>query len=137
VDESARGRKRNLGRRMKRMSNPLAVRCCATLPEWPSLFSEPERDTLLDIGCAKGRFLHSLATSAAAADALGPLNFLGVELFGPLVVAANAARDAAGLRNLHFVAGNANASLPLLAALPRLRHVLIQARPPATAGQQL
>ena len=42
-------------------------------------------------------------------------NFLGVELRPPLVAEANAWRDAMGLRNVHFVANNANVGLaPLL-----------------------
>ena len=126
LPEATTGKKRNLGRRMKRMSNPLAVRACAELPDWATAFGNPRLPTVLDIGCAKGRFLSALAQSAEAASALGPFNCLGLELFAPLVQAANASARAAGLRNLHYVAANVNASLPMLLRIPRLEHVCIQ-----------
>ena len=105
--------KRNLKRRMKTCSNPLALQHLAppTLPDWRDIFAQPSLPILLDIGCAKGRWLGGLATSAEFASRFGRHNFVGLELFAPLVTAANAWRDAAKLSNLHYVAGAASASL--------------------------
>ncbi len=126
VDETAAaGRKRNLKRRMKRMTNPTSYREEVAAPEWSAVFADASLPTLLDIGCAKGRFLAALSTDEAFKAVHGAHNFVGVEIYAPLVAAANAWRDAAGVRNLHYVAANVNASLPLL-AIPRLTKVCIQ-----------
>jgi tRNA (guanine-N7-)-methyltransferase len=117
--------KRNLKRRMKRMTNPRAHAAPVAAPDWGALFADTSLPTLLDIGCAKGRFLAALATSAEFAARHGAHNFVGVEVFAPLADAANSWRDAAGLRNLHYIGANANASLASL-AIPRLQRVCIQ-----------
>jgi len=132
--EGARAAKRNLKRRMKRMSNPRAAprpagasaAAAGCTWAWGDVFEDPSLPLLLDIGCAKGRFLAALARSAAFAASHGAHNFLGVELFAPLVRAANAARDAAALRNLHYVAGAAEAVLPALPAGVRPARVAVQ-----------
>ena len=62
----------------------------------PQVFEEPGLPLLLDIGCAKGRWAERMAGASPAALSGGRHNFLGVELFAPLVAAANARRDAAG-----------------------------------------
>ena len=125
--------KRNLKRRMKRMSNPRAAprpACAADAAAaawtWSDVFADPSLPLLLDIGCAKGRFLAALARSEAFAASHGRHNFLGVELFAPLVRAANAARDAAQLRNLHYLAGAAESVLPSLPAGARPARVTVQ-----------
>ena len=126
--------KRNLKRRMKRMSNPRAAprpafaadAAAAAAWTWSDVFADPSLPLLLDIGCAKGRFLAALARSEAFAASHGPHNFLGVELFAPLVRAANAARDAAQLRNLHYLAGAAEAVLPALPPGARPARVAVQ-----------
>jgi tRNA (guanine-N7-)-methyltransferase len=93
------------------------------LPPPAELFAQPDQPIILDIGCARGRFLLDLA----------PLqpdhNHLGLEIRQPLVEAAEAERIAAGLTNLHFLFCNANVSLEhWLEDLPggRLRRVSIQ-----------
>ena len=116
--------KRNLKRRMKRMTNPHAHAAPVAAPDWGALFADASLPTLLDIGCAKGRFLAALSSDASFAAAHGAHNFVGVEVFAPLTVAANAWRDAAGARNLHYVAANAATSLAAL-RVPRLRRVCI------------
>ena len=93
------------------------------LPPPAELFANPELPLMLDIGCARGRFLLDLAPLQS------DHNHLGVEIRRPLVEAAEAERIAAGLTNLHFLFCNANVSLEdWLAALPagRLRRVSIQ-----------
>ena len=67
-----------------------------TNPRTPQVFEEPGLPLLLDIGCAKGRWAERMAGASPSTLPGGRHNFLGVELFAPLVAAANARRDAAG-----------------------------------------
>jgi tRNA (guanine-N7-)-methyltransferase len=93
------------------------------LPPPAELFAQPDQPLVLDIGCARGRFLLDLAPRQS------DHNHLGVEIRRPLVEAAEAQRIAAGLTNLHFLFCNANVSLERwLAELPGglLQRVLIQ-----------
>ncbi len=93
------------------------------LPLPAELFAHPDLPLVLDIGCARGRFLLDLAPLQS------DHNHLGVEIRRPLVAAAEAERIAAGLTNLHFLFCNANVSLEhWLAELPGglLRRVSIQ-----------
>jgi tRNA (guanine-N7-)-methyltransferase len=83
------------------------------LPGPEQLFSDPTLPLHLDIGSARGRFL------LASAPLQPQRNHLGVEIRQPLVDAAEADRQAAGLGNLRFLFCNANVSLQdWLAALP-------------------
>ena len=120
--------KRNLKRRMKRMTNPSASQFLvpAAAPDWSAVFADPSLPLMLDIGCAKGRYLAQLAKSSAFASTFGPHNFCGVEIFAPLVQAANCWRDREGLKNLHYVAGNINVSFAALNFPPTLSKVCIQ-----------
>jgi tRNA (guanine-N7-)-methyltransferase len=93
------------------------------LPPPHALFAAPDRPIHLDIGCARGRFLLSLAEHQPER------NHLGVEIRRALVNAAEADRQARGLGNLHYLFCNANVSLQAwLASLPagRLDLVSIQ-----------
>jgi tRNA (guanine-N7-)-methyltransferase len=83
------------------------------LPPAAALFADPARPLHLDIGAARGRFLQAMAE-------LHPgRNHLGLEIRRPLVEAAEADRQAAGLGNLHYLFANVNVSLPpWLAQLP-------------------
>lgn len=93
------------------------------LPPPAELFTDPDLPLVLDIGCARGRFLLDLAPLQPGH------NHLGLEIRRPLVEAAEAERIALGLTNLHFLFCNANVSLESwLAALPRglLKRVSIQ-----------
>ena len=88
-----------------------------------AVFADPERPLLLDIGCARGRFLLRMAEVEAA------WNYLGVEIREPLVVEANRLAAEAGVTNLHY--GFCNAMLwleKLLEGIPpgRLQAVTIQ-----------
>lgn len=93
------------------------------LPPLAELFADPALPLHLDIGSARGRFLLALAP-------LRPeRNHLGLEIRQPLVQAAEADRQAAGLPNLRFLFANASVSLPdWLAQLPpgRLELVSLQ-----------
>ena len=66
-----------------------------------SVFAEPDRPLLLDIGCARGRFVLRMA------EAEPSWNHLGIEIRQPLVDEANRIASEAGLTNLHYEFCNA------------------------------
>jgi tRNA (guanine-N7-)-methyltransferase len=66
-----------------------------------SVFADPDKPLLLDIGCARGRFLLRMA------EAEPERNYLGVEIREPLVDEANRLAAEAGLGNLHYTFCNA------------------------------
>lgn len=86
-------------------------------------FANPDLPLLLDIGCARGRFLLKMAEIDQAQ------NFLGIEIREPLVIEGNQLAQEADLTNLHYEFCNAMLNLDrLLANLPKgiLRSVTIQ-----------
>jgi len=87
--------------------NPLSViyQQPLALPSPAELFAEPCLPLHLDIGAARGRFL------LAMAEHCPNRNHLGIEIRRPLVVAAEADRQAAGLPNLRYLFGNASLNL--------------------------
>jgi tRNA (guanine-N7-)-methyltransferase len=92
-------------------------------PIWERVYAQPSQPLHLDIGCARGEFLLSMAT-------LQPhWNFLGLEIREPLVEQANAKVSELGLRNLYYLFANVNNSLkPLLESFEAgtLRRVTLQ-----------
>lgn len=77
------------------------------------LFADTSMPLLLDIGCARGRFLLRMA------EADPSRNYLGVEIREPLVAEANRLAEEAGLSNLHYSFCNAMLWLErLLEGLP-------------------
>ncbi len=87
------------------------------------VFVDPDNPLLLDIGCARGRFLLRMA------EAEPEWNYLGVEIREPLVDEANRLAAEAGLTNLHYSFCNAMLWLDrLLEGLPpgNLQAVTIQ-----------
>ncbi len=102
-------------RRVRQHVNPFAIKyqTPVTPPDWSEIFEDPNRPLHLDIGCARGQFLHNFAPIAP------DWNFLGIEIREPLVHSALKQLDESGLRNLHFIFCNINNSLaPLLQSLP-------------------
>jgi len=65
------------------------------------VFADPSRPLLLDVGCARGRFLLRMATAQP------DWNYLGVEIREPLVIEANRLAAEAGLTNIHYSFCNA------------------------------
>jgi tRNA (guanine-N7-)-methyltransferase len=105
--------------------NPLApfYRQAPRPVELEDLFEDPTKPLLIDLGCARGRFLLRMA------EADPSWNYLGVEIREPLVDEAN--RIAAECRsgNLHYVFCNAMLWLDrLIERIPdgRLQMVTIQ-----------
>ena len=111
--------------RVRQHVNPLSNKYQTPLspPNWTDIYAQPTQPLHLDIGCARGEFVLSMAQ-------LQPhWNFLGVEIRQPLVEQANAKVAQLGLSNLHYLFGNINNSLmPLLDsfALGILQRVTIQ-----------
>lgn len=105
--------------------NPLTpyYRQAPTPVDVESVFDDPERPLLLDVGCARGRFLLRMAEVEPG------WNYLGVEIREPLVEEANRLAAEAGLTNLHYSFCNAMLWLErLLEGLPAgiLQAVTIQ-----------
>ena len=69
--------------------------------ELTTVFADPAKPLLLDIGCARGRFLLRMA------EAQPEWNYLGVEIREPLVDEANRLGREAGFDNLHYEFCNA------------------------------
>jgi tRNA (guanine-N7-)-methyltransferase len=88
-----------------------------------AVFADATKPLLLDIGCARGRFLLRMA------EAQPDWNYLGVEIREPLVDEANRLADEAGLTNVHYKFCNAMLWLDrLLENIPNgiLQNVTIQ-----------
>ena len=105
--------------------NPLApyYRFTPKPLEIEKIFADPDLPLLIDIGCARGRFLLKMA------EVEKNQNFLGIEIREPLVNEANRLRDEQNLGNLHYEFCNAMIALDrLLEKLPvnRLDQVTIQ-----------
>ena len=111
--------------RIRQHVNPLSRKFQQPLeiPNWHQIYLQCDRPIHLDIGCARGKFLWQMAQ-------LQPdINFLGIEIRQPLVIAANQQRDELGLTNLHYLFGNMNSSASiLLESLPKksLNFITIQ-----------
>ncbi len=111
--------------RVRQHVNPLSKKYQTPVspPNWEDVYAQPNQPLHLDIGCAKGEFLLSMAT-------LQPnWNFLGLEIREPLVNQANAKVSELGLSNIHFLFCNVNNSIkPLLESLGtgRLQRLTIQ-----------
>ena len=122
-------RKTNIHRRMKKMTNPMAAphRVPVEAPDWPTVFKDPTLPTLIDVGCAKGRFLQRAATVDREVSKRARPN-LPARIYPPIVEDAvpwtrthdvngelgdgtEGAEGAGAIGNLHFVACNANVSL--------------------------
>lgn len=105
--------------------NPLApyFRFTPKPIEIEKIFANPDMPLLLDIGCARGRFLLKMAELDKTQ------NFLGVEIREPLVIEGNRLAEEANLSNLHYEFCNAMIALDkLLEKLPAniLQTVTIQ-----------
>ena len=105
--------------------NPLApyFRFTPQPIEFEQIFVHLEKPLLLDIGCARGRFLLKMA------EADKTQNYLGLEIREPLVIEANRLAKEANLDNLHYEFSNAMINLDqALAKLPKgiLQTVTIQ-----------
>ena len=88
-----------------------------------AVFSDPTKPLLLDIGCARGRFLLKMAAERPE------WNYLGVEIREPLVDEANRIAEECTLGNLHYVFCNAMLFIDkLIAEIPNdlLQKVTIQ-----------
>ena len=111
--------------RVRQHVNPLAQKyqTPANPVDWEKVYAQPNQPLHLDIGCARGQFLLSMAKIEPN------WNFLGLEIREPLVIEANQLRDELGLTNLDYLFCNVNNSLrSLLSSLSpgTLQRVTIQ-----------
>ena len=135
--------KKNMGRTPKHMLNPFRCPGQTAAPAWSEVYSDLSKPLLLDVGCARGRWVRDMAAGSTVRLELNgqTFNFCGNELYAPLMEAANAANDAAALaapdaeRNLHFVSANAMTSMRSL-ELPNL-HTVTKHPNPALLPQTL
>jgi tRNA (guanine-N7-)-methyltransferase len=102
--------------RCRQHVNPLAIKFQkpVDLPDWSGRFADLSRPLLLDIGCARGRFLMDMAVARP------DWNCLGLEIREPLVEEATGRATELGLSDrLQYLFCNANISLSsILAGLP-------------------
>ena len=95
--------------------NPLSpfYRQAPTAVDLSEIFADATRPLLIDIGCARGRFILRMA------EAEPEWNYLGIEIRHPLVDEANRLARDGGFANLHYSFCNAMLWLDrLLAEIP-------------------
>lgn len=100
-------RERNAALRVRQHVNPLAhffQRPVRTDGWMEAAFENPALPLVVDVGCAKGRWLRKMA------EADKSRNFVGLEIRAELVAAANGVRDRDQVGNLHYMYCNANVS---------------------------
>jgi tRNA G46 methylase TrmB len=100
------GRKSNINRPLKRMLNPFVIRNSIAI-NLDDLYKDPLRPFVLDIGSAKGNYLKFLRLKNHKNIKNQPwnnqmFNFLGIELFKPLVDQSNLIK----YDDLHYIHGN-------------------------------
>lgn len=111
--------------RIRQHVNPLSSKFQRgfEIPQWQQIYANINHFLHLDIGSARGNFLLEMAQ-------LYPnINFLGIEIRQPLVIAANQKKEELGLTNLHYIFGSINYSAShLLASLPinSLKYITVQ-----------
>merc|ERR1712232_57027 len=149
----------NVNRRMKRMTNPLALqfqtpKICDE-EYWKRVYgydhnnndnnNKAFRPLLVDIGTAKGGFIKALANPNECANECTiakngiKYNLLGIEIFGILVNAANKwveANKAILTRKAHFISCNIKVSLKSL-CLPNVQAICIQFPDPWSSGKHV
>ncbi|KAJ3233716.1 hypothetical protein HDU81_002038 [Chytriomyces hyalinus] len=120
------GRKTNIQKRMKRMLNPFKITetPAEKLPDWPTIYADTTLPLMLDIGCAKGRYIGALRQSHRESHCKSwkssRWNFCGVEIFAPIVEAAN--QQIEPMSDIHYVHANINRDFERL-NLPNLQRV--------------
>ena len=127
INSLADSKKTNLKRRLKRCLNPFLIPDIDGPPCWSELFKDTSRKVWLDIGCARGYYLKKVQENYEC----GHWNFVGVELFKPLTIAANASFQT---DNLTYVHCNINKSLETL-QIPNLSRISFMFPDPWSAGE--
>lgn len=90
--------------RVRQHVNPLSdkYQVSVPIPDWATVFANPQQPLHIDIGCGKGLFLLQMAV-------LQPdWNFLGLEIRKPLVEQSLKRLEHSGCTNLHLMFCNVN-----------------------------
>ncbi len=115
--------------RLHYMVNPFNMPQAHEREAWEQIYADVSKPLLVDVGCAKGRWIQHMAaeTSVRLEAGCKTFNYCGIEIYGPLVEMANAQRDqiADTKRNLHYVHANIITSLKTL-QLPNLHTICFQ-----------
>ncbi|APB35335.1 tRNA (guanine-N(7)-)-methyltransferase [Gloeomargarita lithophora Alchichica-D10] len=101
--------------RVRQHVNPLSQQFLQPLqlPDWRLIYAQINQPLHLDIGCARGRFLFTMAEQSP------DWNFLGLEIREPLVHQANTLKIQHNLGNTYFLMAQANVHLEsILASFP-------------------
>lgn len=111
--------------RVRQHVNPLSNKYQTPIspPNWTEIYEKPSQPLHLDIGCARGEFVLSMAQQQPN------WNFLGVEIRQPLIEQANFKAWELELNNIFYLFGNINNSLvPILESFApqTLQRVTIQ-----------
>ena len=101
-----------------RMANPFSLKLSPALQpvDWAAVFEDIHRPLHLDIGCARGRFLHNLSNKPHRSS----WNHLGIEIRPDLIAEAlqqiqkERYEQIHSLRNIHFLALNFSVSAAAL-----------------------
>ncbi len=90
--------------RVRQHVNPLSQQFYQplALPDWGLIYAEVKQPLHIDIGCARGRFLLTMAHQQTN------WNLLGLEIREPLVHQANASKIKHNLVNIYFLMAQAN-----------------------------
>ena len=111
------------------MINPFNMPQAHEREAWEQIYADLTKPLLVDVGCAKGRWVEHMAAETSVRLELQdtPFNYCGIEIYGPLVEAANQKRNllADPRRNLHYVHANIITSLKTL-QLPNLHTICFQ-----------
>jgi tRNA (guanine-N7-)-methyltransferase len=99
-----------LRKKVRQHVNPLSSKYMVPIDlpdDWiERSYQNPSNNFIVDIGCSKGTW----AINSALSDPM--TNFLGLEIRRPVVDIAMARKNSLQLRNIHFLASNANIDLP-------------------------
>jgi len=116
-------------KRMHYMVNPFSMPRAHGPEPWNDIYGDVSKPLLLDVGCAKGRWIEHMASETSVRLELNgrTFNYCGVEIYEPLVELAIQRRQEAAdpKRNLHYVHANIISSLKTL-ELPNLHTVCFQ-----------
>eukprot|EP00898_Chlorokybus_atmophyticus_P005055 jgi/Chlat1/5550/Chrsp369S05350 len=96
--------------RVRQHVNPFISRLQVPIepPDWTQVYRDPNLPLVLDVGSGSGRFL------LLSARRNKQMNYLGLDIRGPLIERSNEWVRLLKMSNVHFLTANANVTLPTL-----------------------